>query len=122
MDDIERIIIDKPKMEHPKSFIYHLVFNSIWFSMIALIVFIFQFKKWRNLKYPIGLNKKILPNIFLLITVGISIFLLTFFPIKTLVDFTPNSGYNLVIIAVLILLIALLAYFNSGKNTLHNKA
>jgi len=119
-DDIERIIVDKPIMEHPKSFIYHLAFNLIWFSMIALVIFIFQFKKWKNLDYPIGLHKKILPNILLLISAGISIFLLTYFPTKTLVDFTPNSGYNLIAIAVLILFITLLAYFNSRKNTLLN--
>lgn len=119
IDGVASILLGQ-KIYGKSSFAYYRSLPIIVF--IFLIFFFFQFKKWKNLNFPIKLSRKILPNSFLVLGVTLSIVILILFPkingvdLKTVLQFDPASGYSTILTALILFLISILGYFNKKQN------
>ncbi len=124
IDGIASILLDQ-KYSTASSFRYYRSLPFI--TLILLVIFFFQIRKWRKLSFPINLSRKIVPNLLLILGLVFVIFFSIFFPklnganLKTAIQFDPSSGYSIILIALLLFLIFLLFYFNRSQKHLKHK-
>ena len=119
-DGILRILTDKERVEYSKTGFY--LRNSLpLFALLVLIVMIFRVKQWIGLKFPVGFNKRILSNIWLILGVAFGLFLVIYIPVAfntpllATLDYEPNSGYSLIILTIGIIINSLIGYFNKTR-------
>ena len=102
--------------------------NALPFAAIfALIILFFQLKKWARLKFPIGIGKNNVNNIFLVLGIVLGLFWVICVPllysvsISIALDYNPGAGYSLIILAIGTILISIIRYFIKIQSTLPNK-
>ena len=125
-DGILRILTNKERIEFSKTNFY--LRNSLpLFAVCVLIVLFFRLKKWIRLKFPVGIKKSFLPNIWLIFGIVFGLFWIIYVPfafdtpILAIIDYEPNSGYSLIVLTIGIIISSLIGYFNKTKSTLPNK-
>ena len=119
-DGILRILTDKERVEYSKVGFY--LRNSLpLFALWVLIVLFFRIKQWIRLKFPIGINKGVLSNMWLIIGVAFGLFWVIYFPVAfntplfAIIDYEPNSGYSLITLTIGIIINSLIGYFNKTR-------
>lgn len=122
IDGIASILLNQKPNEN-SSFAYYRSLPIIVFFL--LIIFLFQFRKWRKLSSSFKFSKKVLPNLLLIFGIALAIAFLILLPtlngvsLKTALQFDPVSGYSILLIVVLLFLTFTTVYFNkTQKNTL----
>ncbi len=124
IDGIASILLNQ-KFNNKSSFQYYR--NLPFIAFVLALVFLFQFMKWKRLKFPIQFSKKILPNLFLILGLIICITFINIFPklngvdLKTALQFDPASGYSIILIALFLMLTFLLMYFNKTAKYITKK-
>jgi hypothetical protein len=115
-DGILRIITDKERVEYSKTGFYFR--NSLpIFAAWILIVLFFRIKKWKKSNFRVGVTRKIIPNLWLMLGTGFGLFWVIYFPVAyntplfAIIDYEPNSGISLVILTTGIILNSLIGYF-----------
>ncbi len=94
--------------------------------LVVLLIFLFQFRRWKKLNYAKHISKKVIPNLFFIIGVIFSITILILIPklngvsLKTTLQFDPSSGYSLILISLFLLLTFLLNYLSAAAKTQNN--
>lgn len=117
IDGIASILLNQ-KYYSTSSFAYYRNLPFIVFAF--LILFLFQFIKWKKLKFPVKISRKIVPNILLFLGFILSIAILIVFPklngasLQLAIQFDPSSGYSIILIVTLMILTFLLIYFNKA--------
>ena len=121
IDGIASILLNQKPNEN-SSFAYYRSLPIIVFFL--LIIFLFQFRKWRKLSSSFKFSKKVLPNLLLIFGIALAIAFLILLPtlngvsLKTALQFDPVSGYSILLIVVLLFLTFTTVYFNkTQKNT-----
>ncbi|MTI33164.1 serine hydrolase domain-containing protein [Xanthovirga aplysinae] len=120
---ISRILAEKERTEYSKTNFY-LMQSIPFIALLILLVLFFRLKRWIKLKFPIGINKRVLPNIWLLSGLGFGLFWVIYFPIAfstplmAIVDYEPSSGYSIIMVTIGIILNSILAYFNKTRKNL----
>jgi CubicO group peptidase (beta-lactamase class C family) len=124
-DGILRILSSNEKVEYSKAGFY--LRNSLpLFALWVLIILVIRMNQWIKQKFPVGINMKILPNIWLSIGILFGLFWIIYFPIvfntplSAIIDYEPNSGYSLLVLTIGIILNSIIGYFLRLKGTLPN--
>ena len=124
-DGVLRILSESESVEYSKADFY--LRNSLpLFALWVLIVMVIRMKQWIKQKFRVGINRKILPNIWLIIGIIFGLFWIIYFPIafntpmSAIIDYEPNSGYSLVVLTIGIILNSIIGYFLRLKGTLPN--
>lgn len=117
------LLLNKEPNRPSKTFFY--VIRSLPILVLVLLfIFIIKLRKWMGLQRPVALSKNILPNIVLIIGLGIGLFWIAVLPglngatLKTVIEFDRSTGYSLVLLTLLIVSSSLLSYFNKAKQAL----
>ncbi len=104
-----------------------LIIRSLPILVLLLtLVFAFTLRKWLKRKKPILLNKKIIPNIMLILGLVMGVVWIIIIPglngatLKTVIEFDKSSGYSLILLTILTIVVTLLGYFISARKTLPN--
>ncbi|MCA0931800.1 beta-lactamase family protein [Lutimonas saemankumensis] len=122
---ISNILVGKEPNFYSKTFFY--LIRSIPLLVLALIIILgLQFLKWKDLNFSLGLNKKLLPNLMLILGILFGSLWVIIFPVmyqttlKVIINHDPVSGISLIMIAVLIILISLINYFKKQSHNPHH--
>ncbi|WP_442265582.1 serine hydrolase [Tenacibaculum sp. ZS6-P6] len=117
IDGIASILLNQ-KFNNKSSFQYYRNLPLIVF--VLALVFLFQFWKWKKLKFPRRVSFKIITNLFLLLGITLSVSILIIFPklngvsLKTALQFDPSTGYSLILSILFLVLTFFLIYFNKA--------
>ena len=121
---IGRGILDILLNEKPseKSKVLFYIIRSLPILVFLLTcIFVITLRKWFRMKKPIFANNKILPNILLVFGLILGIIWITVIPVlngaalKTIVEFDKSTGYSLIFLSILTILVSLLSYFIRAK-------
>jgi CubicO group peptidase (beta-lactamase class C family) len=120
-DGIMRILTGKESLSYTRTGFY--LRNSLpLFALWVIIILIIRIYHWINRKFPIGIIKKLWPNIWLLAGIIFGLFWIIYFPIAfntpllAIIDYEPNSGYSLIVLSVGLIVNSCIGYFLKLRN------
>lgn len=119
---ISNILVGKEPKSYSKTFFY-LIRSIPILVLVLLVILILQLKKWRALNFRMGLSKKLLPNLLLILGILFGSLWVIIFPVmyqttlKVIINHDPSSGISLILIALLIILMSLINYFKKQSPT-----
>lgn len=119
------ILLDK-KPNEPSLLLFYVIRSFPFLVLLFLIIFIAVLKKWYNNGKPMGVSRKLFPNIFLtigiIIALGWSFYVPSIFraTIKNVFQFDITTGFSMILLTIFTLGISFAIYFNRLKETLPN--
>lgn len=119
---ISRILDNNEPKAYSKTFFY-LVRSIPLLVMVLLVIVVLKIKKWRAVNFKMGISKKLVPNLFLLLGLLFGSLWVIVFPVmyqttlEVIINHDPSSGISLIMIAILIILISLINYFKNQAQT-----
>jgi len=119
------ILLDK-KPNEPSLLLFYVIRSLPFLVLLFLIIFIAVLKKWYNNGKPMGVSRKLFPNIFLTIGIIIALSWTFYVPsifratINNVFQFDITSGFSMILLTIFTLGISFAIYFNRLKKTLPN--